>query len=250
MKQKTILITGASAGFGKAMARLFAKDGHKLILAARRLEKLKELESELDCTCFSLELDVTDKTKVYEAIDTLPEEFKSIDVLVNNAGLALGASKFPETHVEDWEVMINTNIKGLVFMTDSVARIMSERGEGQIVNISSISGDVPYPGSNVYGATKAFVTMFSKNLKTDLLEKGIRVTNIEPGAVETEFSKVRFKGDEGKAVSVYDGLEAPTAEEIAQCVKFAVDMPGNVNINAIEVMPTRTAWGGLANNLK
>lgn len=250
MQQKTILITGASSGFGKAIAKAFAKDGHKLILAARRLEKLEQLKTELNCPVQVLQLDVTDKKAIVQAIKDLPEDFTKIDVLINNAGLALGAERFPATNIEDWETMIDTNIKGVVFMTDAIVKNMVKLGEGHIVNISSISGDIPYPGSNVYGASKAFVTMFSKNLKTDLVANNIRVTNIEPGAVETEFSNIRFKGDNQRAKQVYQGLEAPTAEDIAKCVKFAVDMPNNVNIGTIQVMPTRTAWAGLTNNLK
>ncbi len=248
MTGQTILITGASAGFGEACARQFAITGNRLILSARRRQRLEVLASELADTCpvHVLELDVRDRAAVEKAVNSLPEDFRAIDVLVNNAGLALGLEPSHEVAIEDWETMVDTNIKGLMYCTRYILPGMVERNHGHIVNISSTAGNWPYPGGNVYGGTKAFVTQFSRNLRADLLGTKVRVTCIQPGMAETEFSNVRFKGDETKAERVYQGTEPLTATDIAEAVAWVVNRPAHVNINAVEMMPVDQTWGPLA----
>ncbi len=246
--KKTVFITGATAGFGKSCVKRFADEGWQLVLAARRSDRLQALKSELEnkIPVHIITLDVRDRKKVDEAVRGLPDKFSSIDVLVNNAGLALGLEPAYDANLDDWETMIDTNIKGLTYCTRSVLPGMVARNSGHIINIGSISGNWPYPGGNVYGSTKAFVQQFSRNLRADLLGKKIRVTNIEPGLAETEFSIVRFKGDEEKAAKVYQGIQALTGDDIAEIVYWAAALPPHVNINSVEVMPTQQAWGPLA----
>jgi NADP-dependent 3-hydroxy acid dehydrogenase YdfG len=248
MSVKTIFITGASAGFGEACARAFAAEGNRLILTARRLEKLEELRSELPeaAGVHILQLDVRDRAAVDAAVASLPVEFREIDVLVNNAGLALGLKPSHQVDIEDWEVMVDTNIKGLMYCTRAILPGMVERNRGYIVNISSVAASWPYPGGNVYGGSKAFVSQFSRNLRCDLLGTRVRVTCIEPGMAETEFSKVRFKGDDARASLVYAGVEAMSAADIAEIVTWVVSRPVHVNINTLEVMCTDQAWGPFA----
>ncbi|MEJ2491462.1 MAG: SDR family oxidoreductase [Desulfuromonadales bacterium] len=248
MTGQTILITGASAGFGEACARQFANPGNRLILSARRRERLEALAAELTETCpvYVLELDVRDRAAVEEAVNSLPADFRAIDVLVNNAGLALGLEPSYEVAIEDWEIMVDTNIKGLMYCTRYILPGMVERNHGHIVNISSTAGSWPYPGGNVYGGTKAFVTQFSRNLRADLLGTKVRVTCIQPGMAETEFSNVRFKGDVSKAERVYQGTEPLTATDIAEAVAWVVNRPAHVNINAVEMMSVDQTWGPLA----
>ncbi|MBE9520677.1 MAG: SDR family oxidoreductase [Proteobacteria bacterium] len=241
--KKTVLITGASAGFGAACARRYAGEGNRLVLAARRMERLKALQEELDDTeCHILELDVRDRQKVESAFAGLPPGFKDVDILVNNAGLALGLEPAHEADMENWERMVDTNIKGLMYCTRQILPGMVERKNGHIVNIGSVAGSTPYPGGNAYGATKAFVKQFSSNLRADLIGTPIRVTNIEPGLAETEFSLVRFDWDAAKASKVYEGTQPLTAEDIAEIVYWTTALPPHINVNRLEVMPVCQAW--------
>lgn len=246
MKPQTILITGASSGFGRATAELLAQSGHTLILLARRQDRLKELEG-LKTHVYTAAVDVTNKAQVEEFYRTLPQKYRDIDVLINNAGLALGMSPAQETKLEDWEQMVDTNIKGLLYITHPILPGMVERGRGLIVNIGSVAAHLPYKGGNVYGATKAFVRQFSRNLRTDLLGTGVRVTTIEPGMAETEFSQVRL-GDPAKAKAVYAGTRSLVAEDIARTIGWVVDQPKHVNIDNIELMPVDQTFGGPAIN--
>ena len=241
--KKTVLITGASAGFGAACARRYAGEGNRLVLAARRMERLKALQEELDDTeCHILELDVRDRQKVESAFAGLPPGFKDVDILVNNAGLALGLEPAHEADMENWERMVDTNIKGLMYCTRQILPGMVERKNGHIVNIGSVAGSTPYPGGNAYGATKAFVKQFSSNLRADLIGTPIRVTNIEPGLAETEFSLVRFDWDAARASKVYEGTQPLTAEDIAEIVYWTTALPPHINVNRLEVMPVCQAW--------
>lgn len=248
MNGQTIFITGASAGFGAACARELAKEGNRLVLTARRLEPLQQLKEELSqsCSVHVIQLDVRDRQAVRQAVESLPEPFQEVDVLVNNAGLALGLEPAHQVDLDDWETMVDTNIKGLMFCTRLLLPGMVARNRGHIVNISSTAGAWPYPGGNVYGGTKAFVTQFSRNLRADLLGTRVRVTCIQPGMAETEFSQVRFKGDEGKAAQVYAGAEPLTAKDIAETVSWVISRPPHVNVNTLEVMCIDQAWGHFA----
>lgn len=246
LKDKVILITGATSGFGEGCVHRFANEGCSLILTGRREKRLDKLNKELKCPVHTLSFDIRDKKSTFNSIESLPREFSEIDVLVNNAGLALGLEPAYEASPEQWEQMIDTNNKGLVYITRAVLPGMVERGRGHVINIGSIAGNYPYPGGNVYGATKAFVKQFSLNLRADLLKNNIRVTNIEPGMAETEFSVVRFGGDEQRARSVYKGTKPLTSEDIAEAVFWAVSQPAHVNINSIELMPTCQAFSGFA----
>ncbi|MFZ4541395.1 MAG: SDR family NAD(P)-dependent oxidoreductase [Rickettsiales bacterium] len=242
---KTILITGASAGIGKATAELLAREKDvRLILTARRADKLKEVAETLPCETHLLTLDVRDKAAALAAVRGLPDAWKNIDVLVNNAGLALGLEPFDQANVDDWQVMVETNILGLLTLSREILPGMKARGRGHVVNLSSIAGTYHYPGAHVYGASKAFVTYLSLAMRSDLLGTPIRVTNIEPGMVDTEFSMVRFKGNEQRADAVYEGTEPLHAEDIAETIRWALAQPGHVNINRIEVMATCQAPGG------
>jgi 3-hydroxy acid dehydrogenase/malonic semialdehyde reductase len=243
---KTILITGASSGFGLECARAFARDNtNRLVLCARRLERLKAISEELGPNRVHIAvLDVQKKDDVDQFINTIPAPFQDIDVLINNAGLALGLDSAFEAKIDDWEQMIDTNIKGLLYLTRSVLPGMIARKRGHVVNLGSVAGEYAYPNGNVYGATKAFVDMFSKNLRCDLLGTPIRVTNIEPGLAETEFSLVRFKGNAERAKKTYADKKALSAKDIADIVFWATSVPEHVNINSIEVMPVCQAWAG------
>ncbi len=244
---KVVLITGATSGFGFSCARRFADAGWKLVLIGRRLERLEKLQIELSAktAVHIIQLDVRQRKAVQVAIENLPAEFKTVDVLVNNAGLALGLESAYQADLDDWETMIDTNIKGIVYMTRAVLPLMVARGKGHIVNIGSIAGSWPYQGGNVYGATKAFVAQFSRNLRADLVGKSIRVTNIEPGFAETEFSLVRFKGDQERARQVYKDCQPLTATDIAEIIYWVVNQPEHVNINRVEVMPTCQTWSSI-----
>jgi NADP-dependent 3-hydroxy acid dehydrogenase YdfG len=248
MSVKTIFITGASSGFGEACARAFAAAGDRLILTARRKEKLEVLRDELEDAAgvHVMQLDVRDYAVIEAAVANLPVDFREIDVLVNNAGLALGLEPSHQVDIADWDVMVDTNIKGLMYCTRAILPGMVERKRGHIVNISSTAASWPYPGGNAYGGTKAFVSQFSRNLRADLLGKKVRVTCIEPGMAETEFSNVRFKGDGDKADQVYAGTEPLTAVDIAETVTWVVNRPAHVNINSLEVMTVDQAWGPFA----
>jgi NADP-dependent 3-hydroxy acid dehydrogenase YdfG len=250
MSGHTIFITGASAGFGAACARTFAQPGNRLVLTARRIDPLLALQDELSKTSeiHIIPLDVSDREAVKGAVEALPERFREIDVLLNNAGLALGLEPAHQVDLDDWETMVDTNIKGLMYCTRLILPGMVARNRGHIVNISSTASAWPYPGGNVYGGTKAFVTQFSRNLRCDLLGTRVRVTCIQPGMAETEFSKVRFKGDEEKAAQVYAGTEPLTAEDIAETVLWVTNRPPHVNINTLELMSIDQAWGPFAIN--
>lgn len=238
-------ITGASSGFGEAIAESLAKEGFQLIIAARRTERLIALKERLSGLCSNihiLSMDVRQEEAVQNAISSLPKEVKNhIEILVNNAGLAVGRGPIDEGVSEDWERMIDTNIKGLLYVTKAVVPFLKLQKHGHIVNIASIAGKEVYPGGNVYCASKHAVDALSRSMRIDLISYGIKVTNIAPGAAETEFSLVRFKGDQSTADSVYEGYDALQAEDIADSVLFAVTRPAHVNISDITIMPTAQA---------
>ncbi len=245
---QTILITGASSGFGRATAELLAAEGHKLILLARRKDRLQALQASLKTKTYAASVDVTDKEHVEWFFANVPAEFKDIDVLVNNAGLALGMAPAQESNLDDWERMVDVNIKGLLYVTRPTLDIMKQRGSGLIINMGSVAGHLPYKGGNVYGATKAFVRQFSRNLRTDLFGTDIKVTTIEPGMAETEFSDVRFKGDTQKSAAVYENTRSLQPEDIAGTVAWVINQPLRVNIDNIEIMPIDQTFGGATIN--
>jgi len=241
-----VFVTGATAGFGAAIARKFVNAGHQVIATGRRKERLADLKAELGDALYVTQLDVTDRTSIEQAIASLPAEWQKIDVLVNNAGLALGLETADKASLDDWETMIDTNTKGLVYVTRAVLPGMVERNVGHVINIGSTAGNWPYSGGNVYGATKAFVRQFSLNLRTDLFGTKVRVTNIEPGLCGgTEFSNVRFKGDDTKGGQTYDKTNPLTAEDVAESVFWTSTRPAHVNINSIEMMPVSQSLAGL-----
>ena len=233
---KTVFITGATSGFGEATARRFDAEGWQTIISGRRSDRLEKLKSELTNPCHAVTLDVQNKDAVFAAFDALPDAFTPITVLVNNAGLALGLEGADEVNIEDWETMVDTNIKGLLYCTRAALPKMVANGGGHVVNLGSVAGNWPYPGGNVYGATKAFVRQFTLNLRADLVAKNIGATDIEPGLAETEFSEIRFKGDAGKASEVYKGIDPIQASDVADAVFWAASRPKNININRIEIM--------------
>ncbi|KGD73055.1 malonic semialdehyde reductase [Tatumella morbirosei] len=241
-----ILVTGATAGFGETITARFIDAGHKVIATGRRTERLEKLKEKYGDKVLPLQLDVRDREAIEQAISQLPAEWQAIDILVNNAGLALGMEPAQKANPDDWETMIDTNAKGVVLVTHAVLPGMVSRNKGHVINIGSTAGSWPYQGGNVYGATKAFVRQFSLNLRTDLHGTAVRVTNIEPGLVGgTEFSNVRFKGDDSKASSVYDGTKALTPEDVTEAVYWVSSLPDHVNINTLEMMPVCQTYGGL-----
>lgn len=243
----TILITGATSGFGRASAELFAQKGWRLILTGRRRERLLELREKLgENRVHVAAFDVQDRQQGKDMVTGLPVEYRDIDILLNNAGLALGLEPAYAADLDQWETMVDTNIKGLLYMTRLILPGMVARKKGHIINIGSIAGSWPYPGGNAYGATKAFVQQFSRNLRADLRGTGIRVTNIEPGLAESEFSVVRFGGDREKADKVYEGTQPLTPVDIAEIVYWTANRPAHVNINAVEVMPVCQSWDNFA----
>jgi NADP-dependent 3-hydroxy acid dehydrogenase YdfG len=246
LKGKVIFITGATSGFGLAFAKKFIAQGAKVVATGRREERLAKLKKSCGNKIHVLLLDVRDQKAVNKAIASLPKEFSKIDVLINNAGLALGLGLAPNIAMADWEQMVDTNIKGVLYCTQAILPGMVKRGSGHIVNIGSTAGNYPYPGGNVYGATKAFVKQFSLNLRADLLGKNVRVTNIQPGMAETEFSLVRFHGDKNKAKEVYKGIKPLSAEDVADTVSFCITAPKHVNVNFIELMPVNQAFAPFA----
>ena len=240
---KTILITGATSGFGKACAEYFAAQGWKLILTGRRTDRLEALQQQLgNAVRQIITLDVRDREQVLDQLCGLCD----VDVLLNNAGLALGLEPSWDVDLDDWETMVDTNIKGLMYCTRAILPQLVEQNGGHIVNIGSTAGAWPYPGGNVYGGTKAFVQQFSRNLRADLIGTKVRVTLVAPGMAESEFSNIRFKGDNEQAAKVYQGTESLQAEDIAETVFWVVNRPAHVNINAIELMPVDQAWGAFA----
>jgi len=251
MKQKdlTILVTGATAGFGTAIARRFVGDGHRVIALGRRADRLDALRKECGERLAAVQLDVCDAAAVAALPGSLPVGFREVDVLVNNAGLALGLDPAQRANLDDWEQMIATNVVGLTRMTRALLPGMVERGRGHVVNIGSVAGTYPYPGGNVYGATKAYVRQFSLNLRSDLAGTPVRVTNVEPGMVGgTEFSQVRFKGDAERAGKRYVGVQSLTADDMAETVAWVVGLPAHMNVNTIEIMPVSQTFSALAIN--
>jgi len=242
---KIIMVTGATTGFGKAIAIRFARNGYNLIITGRRKELLTELEKELlsygEIKVLALNFDVRNQKEVSTVIEKLPDEWKSVDILVNNAGLAVGMNHIDAGVIDDWERMIDTNIKGLLYVTRAVSPLMVARNTGHIFNIGSIAGIDAYENGNVYCATKAAVSSLSKSMRIDLLKNNIRVTNIAPGMADTEFSIVRFKGDKEKADSVYKGIDALTADDIADVIYYCATLPAHVCINELVITPTQQA---------
>ncbi len=243
--RKTVLITGATSGIGEATARKFAEASHRLIITGRRQERLDELSANLKSRfgteVLSLCFDVRSRNEVESHLGSLPDEWKKIDILVNNAGLAAGLSHIDEGDRDDWDQMIDTNVKGLLYVTRAVSPGMVERGSGHIVNISSIAGKDVYENGSVYCATKHAVDALSKAMRIDLLKHGIKVTNIAPGMVETEFSLVRFRGDSTRAAAVYTGIEPLKGEDIAEVIFYCTNVPDHVCINDLVITPTAQA---------
>tara|TARA_R110002051_G_scaffold1314_4_gene7318 strand:- start:3577 stop:4329 length:753 start_codon:yes stop_codon:yes gene_type:complete len=241
-----VLITGASAGFGKALAERLVAKGHRVIGCARRLDKLNALADTLGEAFLPVVMDVSDTASIPKIIADLPDDFKEIDVLVNNAGLALGTEPAQKTNLDDWMRMVDTNIKGLIALTHAVLPAMVARDSGYIINLGSIAGNWPYYGGNVYGGTKAFVKQFSLNLRADLVGTQVRVTNLEPGSVAgTEFSNVRYHGDGDKAAKVYDGFKNMTGDDIGDILLWLIESPAHINVNRLEVMPVAQTYNGL-----
>ncbi len=243
--KKLVFITGATSGIGLACAKKFAADGNNLILTGRRAERLQEisasLQKEFDVNVKTIQMDVRDKADVFSAVDDLPDAWQNIDVLINNAGLAVGLGTIQEGEIDDWERMIDTNVKGLLYVSRAILPGMVARKSGHVINIGSIAGKEVYPNGNVYCATKFAVDALTKAIRIDAVQAGIKVTQIAPGAVETEFSIVRFKGDKEKADSVYKGFEPLHPEDIADSVFYVTTLPPHVNINDLLIMPTAQA---------
>ncbi|CAH0530115.1 SDR family NAD(P)-dependent oxidoreductase [Vibrio hippocampi] len=240
----TVLITGATSGFGRAAARRFGEMGYALILTGRRQERLAELADELSqhCAVYTYSLDVRDSEAVVDMVQQLPQEFRNIEILINNAGLALGAGVAHQSSLDDWHTMINTNITGLVNVTHSLLPILLEQPKSTIINLASIASNWCYPGAHVYGASKAFVAQFSRNLRSDYAGTPLRITSLEPGLSESEFSLVRFGGDQDKYNQIYNGTNPLQPEDIADIMLWIAEQPSHININSIEVMPTSQAW--------
>lgn len=242
-----VLVTGASSGFGEEIARKFVRHGHKVIATARRADRLARLQQELGADLLPVTMDVTDKASIAQALAGLPESWKPIDVLVNNAGLALGTEPAHLASLEEWETMIDTNAKGLVTVTRAILPAMVARSSGLIINIGSVASTTAYPGGNVYGATKAFVEQFTRNLCADLVGTGVRITNMAPGLCGgTEFSNVRYRGNDEAAAKVYAGTVPLTAADIAESAYWIATLPPHVNIVSIEMLPTCQAYAGFA----
>jgi len=245
-KPECVLITGASGDFGKAFARRFSTLGCKLILHGRDKQKIEALQKEIGGDTYAIIFDITNKDAMKSALDTLPDNFKNIDLLINNAGLALGLDKAHEADLDDWEQMVAVDVLGLIRMTRFIIEGMVARKRGHIINIGSTAGNYPYAGGNVYGAAKAFVKQFSLSVRADLVGTNVRMTNLEPAQVETQFSTVRFKGDATRAASVYAGTKSLSADDVAEAAIWAATLPPHVNINRMEIMPTMQYPAGLA----
>ncbi len=240
-----VLITGASSGFGEEIARKFVRHGHKVIATARRADRLARLQQELGADLWPVTMDVTDKASIAQALEEIPESWKPIDVLINNAGLALGTEPAHLASLDEWETMIDTNAKGLVTVTRAILPDMVARHSGLIINVGSVAASTAYPGGNVYGATKAFVEQFTRNLCADLVGTGVRVTNMAPGLCGgTEFSNVRFRGNDEAAAKVYAGTVPLTAVDVAESAYWIATLPPHVNIVSIEMLPTCQAYAG------
>ncbi|MCL7986360.1 SDR family NAD(P)-dependent oxidoreductase [Sphingobacterium sp. lm-10] len=249
---RTVLITGASSGIGKACALLLAQEGYRLVLCARRAERLEDLKKAIQqehpgTDIFTFTLDVRDAAAVQQAVTTLPAEWQQIDVLINNAGLSQGLDPIQSGQLSDWDTMIDTNVKGLLYVSRAVIPLMENSKNAHIINIGSIAGKEVYPNGNVYCATKHAVDALNKAMRIDLLEKGIRVSAINPGMVETEFSEVRFHGDTERAKAVYNGVTALTGQDIAEVIAFVLSRRAHININDLLIMPTAQATGTIVN---
>ena len=241
-----VLITGATSGIGKSCAEFFSKKGYKTILIGRRKKRLISISKKLKKPSLPLQLDVRDKKEVFKTISELPKNFEKISVIKNNAGLAWGVEPAQDADLKKWETMIDTNCKGLIYMTKAVLPDLIKRNNGHIINIGSVAGTYPYSGGNVYGGTKSFVKQFSLGLKSDLLGTKIRITNIEPGMTNTEFSKIRYSGDKKKADKVYEKMSPLTGLDIAETIYWCVKRPKHVNINSVELMPLQQGFNFFA----
>lgn len=243
--KKITLITGATSGIGRSCAYIFAKNNHDLIITGRRKDRLDSIENDLkakfDINVLSLSFDVRDNEAVKNAISSMPTEWKNIEILINNAGLAVGLGTVQEGDIDDWERMIDTNVKGLLYMSRAVLPLLVNQNKGHVINIGSIAGKEVYPNGNVYCATKHAVDALTKAMRIDLVKHGIKVTQIAPGAIETEFSIVRFKGDKDKAGSIYDGYQPLLPDDIANVIYYTTTLPEHVNINDLVIMPTAQA---------
>ncbi|ABC80845.1 SDR family NAD(P)-dependent oxidoreductase [Anaeromyxobacter dehalogenans] len=246
LTDRLALVTGATSGIGAACVDALVGAGARVVAAARRADRLDALASRHPGRVHPLVLDVRDRAAVEASLATLPAAWSAVEVLVNNAGLALGLEPAQRASVDEWQTMIDTNCTGLVVVTRALLPGMVERGRGHVVNVASVAGTYPYPGGNVYGATKAFVRQFTLNLKADLIGTGVRATSVEPGMVETEFSLVRFSGDAGKAKQVYHGMQPLGPEDVADAILWCVSRPPHVNVNALELMPERQAFSPFA----
>ncbi len=242
-----VLVTGATSGFGHAITRRFISEGERVIAVGRRQERLEELVREVASDrLHAVRVDVRDNAAIVAALGSLPAEFSAIDVLVNNAGLALGLEPAHQARLENWDEMVDTNIKGVMYLTRAVLPGMVKRDQGLIINMGSVAGNYAYPGGNVYGASKAFVHMFSLNLRADLAGTRVRVTDIQPGLVGgTEFSSVRFQGDQERVAGIYRGANALTPDDVAEAVHWVAHLPARVNINTLELMPVTQTFGPL-----
>jgi 3-hydroxy acid dehydrogenase/malonic semialdehyde reductase len=242
---KIVFITGAASGFGAACARRYAREGARLILLDRLTEPLAALQEELAVPVHALAVDVRDRATLIAEVDALPTPFADVDILINNAGLARGLAKAHTADLDDWDVMVDTNIKGVLYTTRAILPGMVDRRRGHIVNLGSVAGSYPYLGGNVYGASKAFVNLFSPELRADLLGKGVRVTSIEPGLSETSFSASRFGGHNESAAAIYKGANPLTAEDIADSIYWVTSLPDHYTINRIEMMPISQSFAPL-----
>ncbi len=247
MDKKIVFITGASSGIGEGCSRKFAGNGYKVIINGRNIEKLtavrNALETEYNAEVYMLPFDVRDRQAAVSAIESLPEDWKNIDILINNAGLVIGLDKEYEGNLDEWDIMIDTNIRALIAMTRIIVPGMVERGRGHVINIGSIAGDYAYPGGSVYCACKAAVKALSDGLRIDLVDTPVRVTNIKPGLVETNFSVIRFRGDKDKADNVYKGIKPLNGDDVAEVVYFAASVPEHIQVAEVLVMPTNQATG-------
>lgn len=240
-------VTGATSGFGAAFARRIAKAGGKVIATGRRVERLEALAAECPAGSVLLRrLDLRDTAAIAATVAGLPDEFAAVDLLFNNAGLALGLAKSPNTNLSDWDEMIDTNVRAFVHVTHAILPGMAARNRGHIINLSSVAASYPYPGGNVYGGTKAFVRQFSLNLRADLLGSAVKVSSVEPGMCETEFSQVRFKGDIKAADAVYAGMKPLSADDVVDAVEAVIRLPEHLNVNTIELMPVQQAFSSFA----
>jgi len=241
---KTALVTGASSGFGYACARALVQKGFKVIVLARRKERLEDLKLEFQEQIHIINTDIRDQKAIFKAIENLPKDFKEINILLNNAGLALGVDEFDKLSIEDIDTMVDTNIKGLLYITKALIPILRKQENAYIFNLGSVAGRNPYFGGNVYCGTKAFVRQFSLALRNDLRGSGIKVTNIAPGLCKTEFSEVRFKGDKQKADALYENTKFISADDIAKLLLMLLELPSHINVNEIELMPLTQTWAG------